>query len=108
VARQIAANQDRGESLGVDRTPWENRPGRAGQANNLHCRSSGLTTPSIEGAKVRILSVLPGSQGRFESRPKKTVFFIAPIGGIFAELPEIRLDRAAGSTSLWARPFKIF
>jgi len=75
VVRRIAADQDRGESLGIDRTPWENRPGRAGQANNPQCRSSGLTTPSIEAAKVRIFSVLPGSQGRFERRPKKTGFF---------------------------------
>jgi hypothetical protein len=35
-------------------------------------------------------------------------FFIATGAGFLAKSPEIKLDRPAAPTSLWARPFKIF
>jgi hypothetical protein len=80
----------------------------AGQAINPHNRSNGLTTPSIEAGKARILSLFTRVPGALREPAKKAVFFVASASGIFAELPEIRLDRAAAPTSLWARPFKIF
>jgi hypothetical protein len=42
------------------------------------------------------------------ARRKIFVFFVAQTAGNFAKSGEIRFDRPAASTSLWAAPFKIF